>query len=120
MPSNVTDIEGNWKIIDYPEHSGCIGCKIKIKGRGFDPDVFTVNINIVNRINYILHYHSGTDQWEILFDSSSDMNGSPEELYQEYILRRLISNIERLEVKHEDQLFIELSNGEQILFERLP
>ncbi|CAF1140955.1 unnamed protein product [Rotaria sp. Silwood1] len=120
MSSHITDIEGDWNIVDYPEHPGYVNCKIEIKGHGLDPNVFKLNMHAVNDLSCILKHNSTTNQWEISDFFSREMNGSPEEMDKEDVFRKLITSLQKLEVQDEQQLIITTNDNEQIRLERLP
>ncbi|CAF1029218.1 unnamed protein product [Rotaria sordida] len=119
MPSHVTDVEGDWKIVDYPQHPDCVNCQIEIKGYGLDPNVFKLDMDVTNHLTCILKHNSTTNQWAISDFSSTEIGALPEEMYKEDVLRNLISGLQKLEVQDEHQLIIKTNNGEQVRLERL-
>jgi hypothetical protein len=118
MSSRITDIEGNWKVVDYPQHPECVGCKFEIKGYGFDPNVF--KLNIVKYLNCILQHKPGNKKWEISNLFSTEKNGSPEERDKANPFRKLVFGLEKLEVRNQQQLIIKTNNDEQVRLKRLP
>ncbi len=120
MSSHITDVEGDWKIVDYPQHPECVGDKIEIKGHTLDPNMFTLNVHVVNDLNCILQHNSTTDQWETSDWFATEMSGSPEEMHKEQLFRKLIFSLQKLEVHDEEQLIIKTNDHEQIRLQRLP
>lgn len=120
MSSHITDIEGDWKIIDYAEYPECIDCTIEIKGWGLDPDLFKIHIHIVNHLNCILHHNSTNNQWEVSHFFSTEINGSSKDIHKENIFKNLINNLQKLELQDEQHLIIILNHGKHIKLQRLP
>ncbi|CAF2482978.1 unnamed protein product [Rotaria sp. Silwood2] len=119
MSSHVTDVEGDWKIVDYPQHSECLNRKIEIKGCGLDPNVFKLDVQLVNHLSCILKHNSTNNQWKISGFSSTEISGSPKEREKEEVFRKLISHLQKLEVQHEEQLIIKTNDGEQVRLQRV-
>jgi hypothetical protein len=120
MSSHITDVEGDWKIVDYPQHPECVGCKIEIKGHSLDPNMFILNIEVVNHLNCNLQHNSTTDQWETSDFFTTEMDGSPEEMHKEHVFKKLILNLRKLEIHDEEHLIIKTNDHEQIRLEHLP
>ncbi|CAF1295383.1 unnamed protein product [Adineta steineri] len=120
MPSAVTKIEGNWKIIDYPKHPECMDCKINIKGHGLDPNMFKLHIHLINDLSCILEHNSKTQVWKISNFFSTKLIGTREQIAKEYDLRKVITSLQKLTVNNEKELIMKTNFGEQIRLERLP
>ncbi|CAF1424102.1 unnamed protein product [Rotaria sp. Silwood1] len=119
MSSHITDVEGDWKIVDYPNHPGNVNCKIEIKGYGLDPNMFKLYMHVVNDLYCILKHNSTTNRWEISDFCSTEISGSRENIEKEDVFRTLISNLRKLEVHDEQQLIITTNDNEQVRLERL-
>lgn len=120
MSFHVTDVEGDWKIVDYPQHPECIGSQIEIKGHGLDPNVFQLHMHIVNYLTCILEHHSVDDQWNSSDFFSTAMTGSQDAMDKEHIFRKLVTNLKKIEVHDEHQLTMTTRDGERVRLERLP
>ncbi|CAF1273442.1 unnamed protein product [Rotaria sordida] len=120
MTTHITDVEGDWKIIGYSQHPECVNCNIKIKGYGLDPHMFKLCMHVVNNLNCTLKHNSATNQWRISDFFSTEIHGSPTEMHKEDIFKKLISELQKLEVQDEKKLIIQTSCGEQVRLERLP
>ena len=119
MPSRITDVEGDWKVVDYPQHPESVGCKIEIKGQGFDPHMFTLQIKIINRLKCNLQYNSKKNQWKTSDFLKTEMIGPPEGIKKEHLFKNVIFNLQKLEVHNEKQLIIKTNDQEQIRLQRL-
>ena len=120
MSLHVTDVEGDWKIVDYPQHPECIGCQIKIKGHGLDPNLFQLHVHVVNYLTCLLEHHSANDRWESSNFFSTAIPGSHETIDNEHFFRKLVANIQKLEVHDEHVLTMKTNDGQLVRLERLP
>ncbi|CAF2688701.1 unnamed protein product [Rotaria sp. Silwood2] len=120
MSSHITDLEGDWRIVSYPQHPKYVNCKIEIRGHGLDPNVFKLHMHVVNDLTCILQHNSTTNQWEISEFFSTEIHGSPRDIHKEHVFRKLFSILQNLEVQDEQQLIITTYDGEQVRLERLP
>lgn len=117
---HITDIEGEWKIIDYPNHPECVGYKIEIKGQGLDVNKFTINVTIINHLKCNLQHNCTTDQWETSDFFTTELSGPVEEIEKEIVFKKLILSIQNFEVHGEENLIIETDDKQKIRLEHLP
>ena len=120
MSTRVTDVEGNWEIVDFPHHPEYVSCKIEIKGHGLDPNVFKIHIHVVNHLTCILQHNSTTDQWESHDFFSTEKGGTPQTIDEEHVFRKLILSLYKLEVHNEQELIMTTNNDQDIRLKRLP
>ena len=117
-PLQFTGVEGNWKIVDYPQHPECVGCQFKIKRKDQGQHGYDLYTSVVNSLNCSLEYNPITNEWKTTGYISTLMSGSPEEMEKESVLNNLISDIQNLKVQGEHHLIIETDGGEQVQLER--
>ncbi|CAF5131485.1 unnamed protein product, partial [Rotaria sp. Silwood1] len=43
MSSQVTNVVGTWKIVDYSQHPECFGCQIEIKHDKEDENMYRIH-----------------------------------------------------------------------------
>lgn len=120
MSSHVTDVEGDWKIIDYPQHPECVGSQIEIRGHGLDPNRFQLHVHVVNYLTCVLEHHSTDDQWNISDFFSTAMAGSHEMMDKEHSFRTLVTTLKKLQVQDEYKLTMTTRDGQHVRLERLP
>ncbi|CAF4437542.1 unnamed protein product, partial [Adineta steineri] len=107
-------IEGDWKIVDYPQHPECDGCQFEIKQQDDNKNNYHLHAHVVNSLNCRLEFNSSSNQWKTSHVMSTMMLGPPEEMKREEAVSSLISNIQNLEVHGEEQLIIRTNRDEQI------
>ncbi|CAF0888515.1 unnamed protein product [Adineta steineri] len=120
MPSSVTDIEGGWKIVDYPKHPECINFQINIKGYGFDPNMFKIYIHLINDLSCVLQHNAKDHLWKISNFFSTKLTGPQEQMNKENDLKNFMSSVQKLAVHNEKELIMKTNSHEQIRLERLP
>ncbi|CAF1440667.1 unnamed protein product [Rotaria sordida] len=111
-----TGVNGHWKIIDYPPHPECIGCKFEIKHE--NQNTYHLHARVVNSMNCSLQHDSTSNQWKSSPVVSTMMMGPPEDMKKEGLIGNLISDIQRLEVPDQQHLIIRTNNGIQAQLER--
>ncbi|CAF0772220.1 unnamed protein product [Adineta ricciae] len=117
MLSEVNNIEGDWNIIDYSQHPECIGCQLEITRDEINPDIFHVQVRIINTIKCDFRYIADIDLWEHSTVVSTKMAGPLEKLNQERVISSFIDSIENLEVQGGVQLIARTVDGDLILLE---
>jgi len=113
--SQSTGVEGTWQIVDYPEHTECVGVQIQIKHQ--NQNTYHLHSRIVNTLNCTLEYHPTNNQWTSSAVLSTRMSGSPSAMNKENKVSQLISGIQSLDVQGNQQLVIQ-TNGQQVQLER--
>ncbi|CAF3473660.1 unnamed protein product [Rotaria sp. Silwood2] len=116
MSSEFTGVDGTWKIIDYPLHPECVGCKFEIKSE--NPNKYRLHASVINSMNCSLEYNLENNEWKTSSIMSTLMAGSSEEMNKENFINDLISNIKRLHVEDEQYLIIQTNNGATAQLER--
>ncbi|CAF3493612.1 unnamed protein product [Rotaria sp. Silwood1] len=111
-----TGADGNWKIIDYPPHPECVGCKFEIKSE--NPNMYRLHAHVVNSMNCCLEYDPENNQWKSSPLMTTLMMGPPEAMEKEQLVSNLISNIKGLEVQDQQHLVIRTNNGKEARLER--
>ncbi|UJR20432.1 hypothetical protein I4U23_023563 [Adineta vaga] len=111
-------VEGDWKIVDFPQHSECIGCQLEIQRQDGSQHMYHLYARVVNNLSCRLEFTSSLNEWKPSHVMSTMMAGPPEEMEKETVVSGLISNIQRLNVQGQGQLIIQTKNGEQVRLER--
>ncbi|UJR08905.1 hypothetical protein I4U23_013159 [Adineta vaga] len=117
MLSQVNNIEGEWNIIDYPQHPECFGCQFKITRDDKNADVFHFEVHIINTIKCTFRYIAESDQWEHTAVEATKMAGPLEKLNTERNICGFIDSIETLEVQGGEQLIVRTDEGNLVLLE---
>ncbi|CAF1274658.1 unnamed protein product [Rotaria magnacalcarata] len=111
-----TGINGNWKIIDYPQHRECVGYQFEIANE--NENRFSLHARVINSLNCHLQYNPANNQWKTSAIMSTLMAGPPEEMHKESLISSFISGIYRVETQGQHQLVIQTNNGDQARLER--
>ncbi|CAF4068605.1 unnamed protein product [Rotaria sordida] len=119
MSSQVTNVVGTWKIVDYSQHPECFGCQIEIKHEKEDENMYRLRACVINDLNCTLQHNSTTNQWQMCSFRTTEMGGSPEDMKKEDVISNLMRDIQKMEVQGEQQLIIQTNNGEQARLDRL-
>ncbi len=116
--SQLYGVEGDWQIVDYPQHPECAGCQFEIKSRDGSQHAYHLHARVVNNLNCSLEYNPSSKVWQPSHVMSTMMAGPPEEMRKESVVSSLISGIKHLEVQGQGQLVIQTNSGEQVRLER--
>jgi hypothetical protein len=63
-PLQLTWVEGNWKIVDYPEHSEWVSCELAIKRKEQGQHMYDLYTSVVNSLSCSLKYNPTTHEWK--------------------------------------------------------
>ena len=116
ISSQFTGIEGDWNIVNYPQHPECIGCAFHIKNQG--QNNYSLHTRVVNSMNCTLKHNPTNNECKASPVMSTMMAGSPDEMRRESLVGSLISDIQSVNVQGQQQLVIQTKNGQQASLER--
>jgi hypothetical protein len=116
--SQFVGAEGDWKIVDYPQHPECIDCQFEINRQDHAGNLYHLRARVVNILNCNLEHIPKTNHWKPSHIMSTMMAGPLEEMNKERVVTTLISGIQSLEVQDDQQLIVKTNCGEQIRLER--
>jgi len=116
--SQFNGVEGDWQIVDYPQHPECAGYQFEIKSRDGSQQAYHLHARVVNNLNCSLEYNPSSNVWKPSHVMSTMMAGPPEEMRKESVVSSLISGIQHLDVQGQGQLVIQTNSGEQVRLER--
>jgi hypothetical protein len=119
LASQVTNVQGHWTIVDYPQHPECIDVHFEITRDGQNQNIYHLHAQVVNSINSDLEYNPVTNEWKAGPVASTKMLGSPKEMKKEHIVISLISNIRKMKVRDGKLLIIKTNGGERIQLARV-
>jgi hypothetical protein len=111
-------VEGDWKIVNYPQHPECTGCQLEIKQEEGSQNAYNLHAHVVNNVSCRVEHNSSSNEWKPSHVMSTMMLGPPEEMKKEAVVSTLISSIQRLEAQGQNQLLIRTNNGEEVRLER--
>ncbi|CAF1623960.1 unnamed protein product, partial [Didymodactylos carnosus] len=110
-----TDIEGHWKLVDYPQHSDCTGFKFHLFKQ--EANTFSLSTSVINHLSCKLQYDPSTNKWHHQDAISTMMGGDSESMRKEGIINHLIAHIQTIEPQGQ-KLVITSTDGDKVVLER--
>ncbi|CAF2725585.1 unnamed protein product [Rotaria sp. Silwood2] len=116
--SQYNNVEGKWKVLDFPQHPECNGCEFKIQRHEHAENMYVVFTNVVNMLHCSLEHNPTTDEWKSADVMSTLMAGPSELMKEEQLISNFLTNIQNLHVEDTQNLIIRSKNGIEIKLER--
>ncbi|CAF3723994.1 unnamed protein product [Rotaria sordida] len=91
LSSQCNNVEGKWKVIDFPQHPECIDCQFKIQRHEHGENMYVLFTNVVNMLHCSLEHNPTTNEWKSADVISTLMTGPLELIEEEHVIRTLLA-----------------------------